>query len=97
VGGLAAGGAVVTGILAKGEYDDAKDSCSPNCPDDRIAGGKGLALTSTILTGVAVVGVGLGVTLWVTDTPQSSASLAPRLRVGLLPQGQAGADATFSF
>jgi hypothetical protein len=98
VGGLAAGGALVTGIFAKQAYDDDKKNCSPGCSDDQIADGQGLALTSTILTGVAVVGVGLGVTLWLTATPSdSSGALPPRVRVGLLPQGQAGADATFSF
>ena len=97
VGGLAAGGAAVTGVLAKQAYDTDKDDCSPSCTDDQISDGKTLALTSTILTGVAVVGVGLGITFWLTATPSNSGSLPPRVRVGLLPQGQAGADATFSF
>ncbi|HKQ69811.1 MAG TPA: tetratricopeptide repeat protein, partial [Polyangiaceae bacterium] len=34
VGGAAAIGAVVTGLLANGKFHDAETSCKPNCPDD---------------------------------------------------------------
>lgn len=69
VGGLAAAGAVLTGVLAQSEYDDAKEQCAPSCSDDELANGRALALTSTILTGVAVVSVGVGTVLWFTQTP----------------------------
>lgn len=98
IGGLAAGGAVVTGVLASSEYDDAEKSCSPRCSDAQVRDGKTLALTSTILTGVAAVGVGVGLTLWLTSSPSAeSGAGTPRLRVGMLPAGHAGADATFRF
>ena len=97
IGGLAAGGAALSGVLAKQEYDHDKDGCAPSCTDDQVADGKTLALTSTVLTGVALVGVGVGVTLWLTSTPSEDAAVRPRIRVGMLPQGHAGADATFTF
>lgn len=74
IGAVAAGGAVLTGVLAKGEHDDAKDNCSPSCSDDDLSGGRALALTSTILTGVAIVGAGVGAVLWfgTDDSPQQA-------------------------
>jgi tetratricopeptide (TPR) repeat protein len=85
VGAAGVVGAVVTGILAKGEYDDAEKSCKPACTDDELASGRGLALTSTILTGVAVAGVGVGVTLLLLEPGKSDAPGAsmPRLQLGV--------------
>ncbi len=98
VGALATGGAVVTGILAQNEYNDAKKSCSPSCTDHQLAPGRTLAWTSTALTGVAVVGVGVGVTLLLTGHKKTEAPNAriPNLFVGLGPRG-GGAAASFSF
>lgn len=67
-GVLFGAGAVVTGVMAKGEHDDAKDSCSPSCTDDELADGRTLALTSTLLTGAALVGAGVGITLLLVDS-----------------------------
>lgn len=99
VGGLAAGGAVVTGILANSKYNDAKSSCSPHCTDDQLSSSKTMALSSTILTGVAIVGVGVGVTLLLTggakhEGPATGA--VPRVLVGVGPRG-AAANAAWSF
>ena len=99
IGGLSAAGAVITGVLANSEHSDLKDTCSPNCTDDDVSSGKTMALTSTILTGVAVVGVGIGAALLFTGGSSSEAAQAspvPRVRVGLGPKG-AGADATWRF
>jgi hypothetical protein len=71
-------------VLAQGEYDDANDRCAPNCTDDDLANGKTLALTSTILTGLAVVGVGLGAVLWFTgDSGEAPPASAQRRRFDL--------------
>jgi hypothetical protein len=97
IGGLSAVGAVVTGILAKSKYDTAQDECSPHCTDDQLSGTRTMAWTSTVLTGVAVVGAGVGVTLLLTssrsaESPATARLPAPRLglpqvTVGLGPLG----------
>ncbi|HTA90945.1 MAG TPA: hypothetical protein VK745_15245 [Polyangiaceae bacterium] len=97
VGGVAAGAAVITGIIADSDYNSAKSSCSPACSDSQLSSGRTLALTSTILTGVAIVGVGVGVTLLLTSGPDpAQTSLAPRLHLAGAP-GAAHADATWRF
>jgi tetratricopeptide (TPR) repeat protein len=84
VGGLAAVGAVVTGLFAQREYDDAEASCAPDCRDEDLSSGRSLALGSTILTGVAVVGVGLGAVLWFTaDSSQASHARPSRFDVAV--------------
>ena len=69
VGGLAGVGAILTGVLAQNEYDDAESNCAPTCTDDEVSSGETLALTSTILTGVAIAGVSVGAVLWFTAKP----------------------------
>jgi tetratricopeptide (TPR) repeat protein len=101
VGGLAAAGAVLTGVFAQREYDAAENRCAPACTDGDVAPGENLAIASTILTGVAVVGVGVGAVLWFTaDSSEAAASSArlPRfdLRVGAAP-GSARAHALWRF
>lgn len=99
IGGLAVGGAVISGIIANTDYNDAKTSCSPACTDSQLSPGRTLALTSTILTGVAIVGLGVGVTLLLTSGPdpaQTSLGLAPRLHLTAAP-GAARAGATWRF
>jgi tetratricopeptide (TPR) repeat protein len=99
IGGLAAVGAVLTGILAQGEYNDAEDTCSPRCTDDQVSSGKTMALTSTVLTGVAVVGVGVGAALFFTAAPEPAPvqpAGVPRVLIGVGPRG-GGAEATWSF
>jgi tetratricopeptide (TPR) repeat protein len=103
VGGLSAAGAVLTGVLAQSEYNSKKDDCSPGCTDDEVSTGKNMALVSTILTGVAVVGVGVGAALLFTQSPKPEAPAArkkpgalPRVFVGVGPRG-AAAEATWSF
>ena len=90
-------GAVVTGVLAKGEYDDAKATCNPSCADSRLETGRNLALTSTILTAVGVVASGIGVTLLIVDSrPSTGAATRTELAVAPLPGG-AAARASWRF
>ncbi len=84
VGGVAAIGAVVTGIMANSEYQSAKDDCGRACSDAELSSGRTLATVSTVATGVAVVGAGFGLVLWLsTPDSEASASGGARLRVGL--------------
>ena len=96
IGGVAAIGAVVTGLLANAQYQDAKSSCSPACSDSELSSGRTLATISTIATGVAVIGAGFGVVLWLSSPSNESAASGARLRVGLGERGPR-AEATFAF
>jgi len=87
VGGAGAVTAVVTGILANSKYQDAKDDCSPKCSDEEVSSAKTLAWVSTIATGVAVVGAGVGVTLLLTSSGGGSAANAPTLHLAFGPSG----------
>jgi hypothetical protein len=98
VGGLMAGGALATGVVAKAKYDDAEATCGPTCRDDQLSSSRTFALTSTVLTGAAVLGVGLGVVLLLT-TPDSDAEVGgavPRWDVAVSPRA-AAASAAWSF
>jgi tetratricopeptide (TPR) repeat protein len=98
VGGVAAAGAVLTGIFAKAEYDNAETECQQACSDDELSTGRTLAVTSTVLTGVAIVGAALGVTLWLTtDSGEEQVrGPSPRVFVGLR-DGQPSAAASWRF
>jgi hypothetical protein len=98
IGGAAAIGAVVTGIVAKSKFNDAENSCKPGCPDSTVKPIKSIALVSDVLTGVAVVGVGVGAVLFFTAKPstESAASAKPSLRAGVGPGG-GGVEATWRF
>jgi hypothetical protein len=98
VGGVMAGGSLVTGIIAKGKYDDAKNSCGHRCSDAQLSSSRTFAISSTVLTGAAVLGVGLGVGLLLTSDGDGDAvgSAAPRLDVALGPK-LAAASALWSF
>ncbi len=98
IGAVAAGGAVITGVLAQNKYDDLKSSCSPNCSDSALSPARGLALSSTLLTGAAVIGVGVGVTLLVLEKPSEPQARGPRLQLALTPTpGGAAAHAFWRF
>ncbi|HEY4158314.1 MAG TPA: hypothetical protein VGM29_09460 [Polyangiaceae bacterium] len=83
VGGLAGGASLVTGLMASSQYDDKKKACSPHCTDSDLSSGRTLAVTSTVLTGVAIVGVGVGVTLLLTSggASEQARNLWPRLEL----------------
>jgi hypothetical protein len=90
VGGAAAIGAVHTGLVAQGKFSDADKSCKPACSDGTVSSIKSMALVSDVLTGVAVVGVGVGAVLFFTAKPAGSEVArgpAPSLRGGVGPSG----------
>ena len=87
VGGLAAVGAGVTGFMAKGKYDDAKDECSPSCSDDDLSSSKTLAWTSTALTGVALVSAGIGAVLLLTKDPARESVSEAHAKSGAMKRG----------
>ncbi len=98
VGGLMAGGALATGLVAKAKYDDAEETCGHFCRDDQLSSSRTFALTSTVLTGAAVLGVGLGVVLLLT-TPETEAEVGgvvPRWDVAVTPRA-AAASAAWTF
>jgi tetratricopeptide (TPR) repeat protein len=98
VGGLAAAGALLTGVLAQSEYDEAEETCAPNCSDDTVSSGKTLAVTSTILTGVAVVGVGVGAYLYFSGQTSERTARARRWDVSVdVGATGAGANAFWRF
>jgi hypothetical protein len=57
---------------------------------------KSMALVSDVLTGVAVVGVGVGAVLFFTAKPSEAASATPSLHGGVGPAG-GGVEATWRF
>jgi hypothetical protein len=96
--GLFAIGATVTGVMANSQYGDLTDSCKPNCTDDQISSAKNLALTSSVLTAVAVVGAGLGVTLWLSASSDSESVTKSMPRVAVSSHGSdVRAQAAWSF
>jgi tetratricopeptide (TPR) repeat protein len=89
VGGAAAVGALITGIVANGKFKDAEKNCKPGCSDGTVNSIKSMALVSDVFTGVAVVGVGVGAVLYFTAKPsdEARASAKPTLRAGVGPGG----------
>jgi len=89
IGGAAAVGAVVTGLIAKGKYDDADEKCKPSCSDDTVSSIKSMALVSDVLSGVAVVGVGVGAILLLTSggSRESASGAKPSVGGGVGPHG----------
>ena len=96
IGGVAALGAVATGIMANSEYQNAKEECSPACSDSELSSGRALATVSTIATGVAVVGAGFGLVLWLSASPSDAATSRAQVRVGV-GRGGPRAEASFAF
>jgi tetratricopeptide (TPR) repeat protein len=84
VAGASAVGAVLTGVFANAEFQDLKDRCAPNCSDDDVGGARTLATVSTVLTGVAVLGGGLGVVFWLnadSDSQQPKTGFNTRFEI----------------
>ncbi len=98
VGGVFAGAALATGLVAKSKYDDAKKSCGHGCTGSQLSSSRTFAITSTVLTGAAVLGVGLGVALLLTSKGdrEELTRNAPRFDVALGPTA-AAASAAWSF
>lgn len=99
VGGAGVVAAVIAGLVANGEYQSNKDACSPNCSDDDVSTGRTMALVSTIATGVAVVGAGVGLTLILMEprtTAWSGAAPGASVSLGVVGDGVRG-SASFRF
>jgi tetratricopeptide (TPR) repeat protein len=78
IGGVSAIAAGVTGYLADREWHDAQDACSPNCTNEELSTGRKMAWASTILTGAAVVGVGVGAALVLLGNREDDGPAASR-------------------
>jgi tetratricopeptide (TPR) repeat protein len=97
VGGLLGGASLATGLIAKAKYDDAKSACGHACSDSQLSSSRTFAITSTVLTGAAILGVGLGVALLLTtEEDHQLGQGAPRLDLALGPKA-AAASAAWSF
>ena len=99
IGGLSAAGAMLTGILAQSEYSNAEASANRTAAMTSFRPAAPWPSTSTILTGVAVVGVGIGAALFFTGASEPEpvpAAGVPRVFVGIGPRG-GGAQASWSF
>jgi tetratricopeptide (TPR) repeat protein len=98
IGGAAAIGAVTFGVMAKTKFDDAKADCKPNCDNNTVDKIERFALVSDILSGVAVLGVGIGTVLLLTagSSEEKPTGAVPALRLGVARRG-AGAEATWRF
>ena len=94
VGGLGAGGAVVTRIASNWPSTDLKGSCNGHCTD----GAHTLQTTSTILTGIAVAAAGTGVVLALSNPGHARKRLAslPVLGMSVSPS-KAAASASWTF
>ncbi len=66
--GLAAGAsAVLTGVMAKAEFNRLNDTCDAQCTREETHEGRTLALASTVLAGVAVLSGGAAIFAWLGD------------------------------
>jgi hypothetical protein len=83
IGGAGTLTAVITGILASSEYRRAERDCSPYCTRSDVKTGKTLALVSTVATGAAILGGGLGLTLLFTSSSGEASSPRTELRAGV--------------
>lgn len=94
VGGLGAGGAVVTRIASNWPSTDLKGGCNGHCTD----GAKTLQTTSTILSGIAVAAAGTGVVLALSNSGKAHKRLAslPVLGMSVSPS-KAAASASWTF
>jgi hypothetical protein len=92
IGGLGAGGAVVTHLAAVAPYTDPKLGCNGRCAD----GSHTLGMTSTILAGLAVGALGTGVVLALSEPAREKKPLAPVLKMSVSPS-KAAASASWAF
>ncbi len=84
LGGLSAGGALATGVAATRGNDPS--TCDARCTDRHVRD-KALLVTTGVLTGMAAVGVGVGITLMLR-APKNPSSDVTRPRLGLGISGE---------
>lgn len=70
--GIVAVGSLITGLLARSQFNEAERSCGPRCPDAEVQPIRRMALVSTVLTGAAALGTGVGAYLWWSAGPSSA-------------------------
>ena len=94
LGGLEAGGAVVTRLVANWPSADPKLGCVAHCSE----GSRTLETTSTILAGIAVASVGTGLVLALSDpgTARKRLAMAPVLGMSVGTH-KAAASASWRF
>jgi tetratricopeptide (TPR) repeat protein len=85
VAGVTLAGSVLTGVLAKAEYDNAKQECGRACGNDQVATGRAMATTSTVLTGVALLSAAVGAVFWFSADPAEDEADASRTSLTLAP------------
>jgi hypothetical protein len=90
VGGLSAGGAVVTGIMGSERPYDPKVDCA-QCTHHPA-----LATTTAVLTGVAAAGVSAGIVLFLAGPRTERPSFTPTIGVSL-SSSKASAKAVWTF
>lgn len=87
--GVVAVGSLITGLLARSQFNEAERSCGPRCPDTEVQPIRRMALVSTVLTGAAALGAGVGAYLWWSAAPSSARTGRPGVGVRL---GSGGAQ-----
>jgi hypothetical protein len=94
LGGLEAGGAVVTRLVANWPSAEPKGNCVAHCNE----GSRTLESTSTILAGIAVASVGTGLVLALSDPGKARKRLAMAPVLGMsVGSHKAGASASWRF
>ncbi len=79
IGGLGAGGAVVTEIVGSGRHDDPKLDCGTHCGTSHDE--HSLALATKVLAGIGAAGVGAGLVLLLTSPKkEESPTLTPSIK-----------------
>jgi tetratricopeptide (TPR) repeat protein len=85
----AAAGAVVTGSSASSRFDDLEDTCARMCTREDTHAGRTLAVTSTVLSGLAVVAAGTAIWAWL-DAPHAGANSRPSQQAARTPRFAVG-------
>jgi len=90
IGGASAVGAVITGLMAHSRFQELEDGCpADRCPSDVYENrdsGRTLAVVSTVLTGVAIAGVGAGL-LWLLLSGSEDEASEPPVALSASPDG----------
>jgi hypothetical protein len=79
IGGLGAGGAIVTEIVGSGRHDDPKLDCGTHCGPGHD-GDHSLALATKVLAGIGAAGVGTGLVLMLTSPRKEAPALTPSFK-----------------
>lgn len=92
VGVAAAAGAVALGLTASNEHASLEKRCGGHCTPSQTRHGRSLALASTLFTGLAGIGFGVGLWLLLVDPspPVTTASWAPVLDFSASPSSARG-------